>query len=58
MRNYCVQCIVFRRVPKIAKRDYQLRYVCRSVCPSLCLSTWNNLAPTQENVMQVKNNNY
>jgi hypothetical protein len=35
-------CIIFRRVRKIAKSDYSLRHVCLSVC----LSAWNNSAPT------------
>ena len=29
----CV-CVVFRRVRKNAKSDYQLRHVCPSVCPN------------------------
>jgi len=29
--------VSFRRVRKIAKRDYWLRLVCPSVCPSVCL---------------------
>jgi hypothetical protein len=33
---------VLRRVRKIAKSDYYLRHT----CPSVCLSAWNNSAPT------------
>ena len=30
--------VYFRRVRKIAKSDHQLRHICLSVCPSMCLS--------------------
>jgi hypothetical protein len=35
--------IHFRRVRKIAETDCEFRHV----CPSICLSTWNNSAPTE-----------
>jgi hypothetical protein len=36
------KCLIFRRVPKIAKSSYKRCHVCLSVCPFI----WNNSAPT------------
>jgi hypothetical protein len=41
MPSFILYAIVLRCFRKIAKSDYY------SVCPSVCLSTLNNLAPTQ-----------
>jgi len=38
--------VVFRCFWKIAKSDYELRYVCLCVCLSIRLSAWNTSAPT------------
>ena len=42
MKKILTQCLLFGRVRKIAKRDYQLRHV----RPSVRLTAWNNSAPT------------
>ena len=43
---------LFRCDRKIANGDHYLRHVCLSVRPSVCLSSWNNCAPTGEFFMK------
>jgi len=61
---------MFRCVCKIAKMDYKFHRVCLAVHLSVCLSVWNNSAPTghifiklecikfNENLLKICQNNW
>jgi hypothetical protein len=38
--------LMFRCICKIVKMDYELHHVCLAIHLSVCLSMWNNSAPT------------